>query len=423
MLDPEARPARTLDGLKEALCVLIGSLDRLREALNLKMTFALLCCAIGEVLKAQAPLSPKAEQLALAMFDGKIAGDKLDCDAKPGRVFFDFAFRFELSYVVTCPYSQFKGELDHFAAVTRVRSLNEGKFVILGDSYQVPALPASIRTKPDSRRFRGRLEFSGAIGVGEGEYTIELLVVDEHRRFYRKNWKVRTRRRGGEKKAEVSLLPNQVAPLMFTGLNHGAPDELKPLRLTVLLDAAPVYPFANKLRARDRAFLLGALTSLMRQIPNASVRLVAFNTAQRKEIFQSDVLDEKGLLDLADALRQLELGTVGYKALQQKKGGAGLLNRLLTEEQKGDRRADAVLFLGPRIREDESISRESLSCSVLSGPRLFYLAYIAFPSIQYPDTIERLTGDCKGRVLKFYSAGSFATAIEKVRTSMLNERN
>ena len=202
MLGPEARPARTLDGLKEALCLLIGSLDRLREASNLKMTFALLCCAIGEVLKAQAPLSPKAEQLALAMFDGKIAGDKLDCNAKPGRVFFDFAFRFELSYVVTCPYSQFRGELDHFAAVTRVRSLNEGKFVILGDSYQVPALPASIRTKPNIRRYRGRLEFSGAIGVGEGEYTIELLVVDEHRRFYRKNWKVRTRRRGGEKKAE-----------------------------------------------------------------------------------------------------------------------------------------------------------------------------------------------------------------------------
>ena len=387
------------------------------------MAFALLCCAIGGVLKAQSPLTPEGEQLALAMLDGKIEGDKLDCNAKPGRVFFDFAFRFELSYVVNCRYNQFKGELGHFIAVTRVRSLNVGKSVILGDSYEVPALPASMLTKIDIRRYRGLLEFSGAIGVGEGEYTIELLVVDEHRRFYRKNWKVRARRRGAEKKAEVSLLPNQVAPLVFTGLNHSAPDDLKLLRLTVLLDAAPIYPFANKLRARDRAFLLGALTSLMRQIPNASVRLVAFNTDQRKEIFQSDVLDEKGLLNLADSLRQLELGTVGYKALQQKKGGASLLNRLLTEEQKDDRHADAVLFLGPRIREDESVSRENLSCSVLSGPRLFYLEYIAFPFSQYPDTIERLTGDCKGKVLKFYSPGSFATAIEKVRTSMLNEHN
>lgn len=385
-----------------------------------RLALPLLLCAAGYVSNAQIPFTKEGEKAATAMFDGAVAGDKLNCEATAGKLFLDFSFRFELQYLVTCPFRQFNGEADHLAAIARVRPVQGGTPVILGEVYALPAVPEKMRSQMDMRHFKGTLELSGAIGLGEGEYQVELLIADEHHRFYRKNWKASARRRGAERKVEVALQPNQVAPLTLASVDEHPSPPVKSLQLTVLLNAAPIFPFSRKLRAWDRAFLIGSLTSLMRQMPTASIRLIAFNTDQQREVFRSDSLDRKGLLKLTDALRQLELGTVSYKTIQQQSGWADLLNHMLAESSV-ERRTDAVLFLGPRMRQDARIPKEGLSCSADRGPELFYLEYFAFQAAQFPDSIDHLTKDCKGQVLGFHSPGELGAAIEKMRASLISQ--
>lgn len=391
------------------------------KAYGRRFATALLLFASLAISNAQIPFTPEGQKAAIAMFDGRVVGDKLNCQATAEKLFFDFSFRFELQYLVTCQFRQFNGEADHLVAAARVRPVQGGAPVILGDVYALPAIPENMRSRMDIRHFKGSLELSGAIGVGEGEYEVELLVADEHHRFYRKNWKVRAKRQGAERKAEVALKPNQVAPLTLANVGDRASRPVKSLQLTVLLNAAPIYPFSRKLRAWDRAFLIGSLTSLMRQMPTASIRLIAFNTDQQREVFRSDSLDRKELLKLTDALRQLELGTVSYKTMQRQEGWAEQLKQMVRESSV-EKRADAVLFLGPRMRQDARIAKDDLSCSSDRRPELFYLEYFAFPGSQFPDSIDRLIKDCKGQVFGFHSPGELGAAIEKMRVSLSSER-
>ena len=380
----------------------------------------ILCWTAGGSLPGQVPFSPQAEKLANAILDGKLAGDKLDCHATPQKPFFDFSFRFELGYVIDCPYRDFNGEADSLVAVARVRPAG-GRAVILGDVFEVPALPAEMRGKIDINKFKGDLEFSGAIGLGEGEYEVDLLVADQHNRYFLKSWKTRAERKGSEKKAEISLQPEQVAPLLITDTGDH-PAVKTDIHLAILLNAAPIFPFSRRLRAWDRAFLIGSVSSLMRQVPEASVRLVAFNIDQQKVVYRTESLDRAGLEKLAAGLRELELGTISYATLSRPEGWLELLSRIVSDESAPAKRTDAVVFLGPLIRRGDKVPKEMLTCGTEGGPRFFYLQYQAFAANQYPDTIHHLTKDCKGRVLEFHSPGELGAAIAKLRDSLMSSK-
>ena len=351
------------------------------------------------------------------MLDGKIAGDKLNCYIERRKPFFDFSFRFEVGYVVDCPLREFGGKADRLVAIARLRA-SSGEPVILGDVYSVPALPEALHGKVDMQKFKGELEFSGAIGIGEGEYEVDLLIADSHNRFYRKSWKTKAELHGPERRAEVSLRPNEIQPLVLINTDRLESNSESPLHLTVLLNGAPIYPFSRKLRAWDRAFLLGSLGSLMRQVPTAKIRLVAFNVDQQKQLFESDNLTSDGIEQLAGDLRQLELGTISYQTLGRQTGWEDLLAQMMSTASSPKAKTDAVIFLGPMIRQGDRIPKEILNCPAQNGPHLFYLQYLAFFGSQYPDSIDYLTKSCRGRVLAFHSPGELEQAIEKLRASL-----
>jgi hypothetical protein len=346
-----------------------------------------------------------------------LKGDPLNCEARPLKPFLDFAFRFEVGYIVQCGLQQFGGNEEGLVSYVRVRPA-EGQSVILAEIYRVPAIPESMRTRVNLKKLRVAIEFSGVFAVGEGEYLVDLIVTDKHNRIFRKNWKSKASAHGKEQQASTALKPNSAGPITFPSWSSKTADGDSPLRLTVLLNAAPVNPYALKLRAWDRAFLLDSLSSLLRQIPDASVKLVAFNLDQQREIYRTDEFSRSELRKLSKALADLELGTVSYRTLQKTQGWSELLVKLVKEQAAAERPSNAVIFLGPHTRIAEKVPKEILQPCEGTNPAFFYLEYFPIQGADFSDTIQYVTSACSGTTFKLHSPGELADSIGKLQKKL-----
>ena len=349
-----------------------------------------------------------------AMDGGMTADGKLDCNTTQFNPFLDFALRFEAGFVVNCSLAQFEGNPALLAIYIRVTPA-EGEKAFFGDRLSLPAIPEAKKPGFQWKHFKGEIEFSGAIGVGIGKYKVETLLVDDHNRVQRKSWSVNVAPRGKEKSVEPAIRPNRISALSVPLWEHTRRSAEAGRRLTVLLDAAPMMPWSLKLRAWDRAFLIGSLSSLLRQSGATEVRVVAFNLDQQRVIFRDDDFENDGFVKLNRALQALELGTVSYHSLQRGTGWADLLVNLVNAEVTGDDSSDAVVFLGPNIRIMDKIDPEALRTRADIGPRLYYFEYFSHFGYEFPDSIHHLTNACRGTVFKMHSAADFAASIAKLQ--------
>jgi hypothetical protein len=258
-------------------------------------------------------------------------------------------------------------------------------------------------------------EASGGFVIGEGEFKVELLAIDNRGRVFRRHWKVNAKRTHEERHVALTVAPGSVAPLagaFWTG-EHAA---TRHGQVTLLLNAAPVNPFAPKLRAWDRAFLLGSLTSTLRQLHYDSVRLIAFNLDQQREIFHTDHFDGESMPALADAMQKMELGVVSYTTLRQTGGWVDLLRSLTREERTRQDASDAVIFLGPWTRRDADAAAFALDGSCPKKPLFFDIVY--YRPVQrgreFADGIQRLTGKQDGVSYRIHSPGELGQALQKL---------
>lgn len=343
----------------------------------------------------------------------------LECRVQVFKPFLDFAFRFESGYTVQFPLRQFEGEANTLYTFLQITP-EGGKTILLGETFGIPAMPAALRQKVNLKRFSDEGEVSGAFAMGEGTYHLDLLVIDGHHRAFQKTWRVTAAARGKEKLAAITMPPLTAASAMLMGRRDDAKkkDAAGP-RLTVLLDAAPIVPRSLNLRAWDRAFLLGSLSSLLGDASYSSVRVVAFNLDQQVELFRQENFGRADFRELAIALRKLELGKVSYRTIQDQQGWSQLLARLVNEEAAAKEPSDAVIFLGPRARIEEKVPPEMLRLEGAT-PRFFYFEYFAYVGRDFPDTVHYLTNACKGTVLKLHSPAELAEGIRKMQR-MLKE--
>ena len=368
---------------------------------------------IGRSAAAQLPLDANAEKTFFQGFEESVKGDRLNCRVDTFTPFLDFSFRYEIGYLVHCPVRQFNGKqtaCGHPAAGEG----ETGPVTTLGQSYSVPAVPAEMKDRLDLQHVHNEVEFSGVFTAGEGEYDVQLLVFDEHNRRCRKSWQAKAHPHGDEVRADLAMRPGSVAAVSLPPWS-GISNDGTGIRLTVLLDAAPVNPFPSKLHAWDRAFLLGALSSLLRQTSVASVRMIAFNLDQQLEVFRENDFDHTGLYRLSSALNKLELGTVSYKILQRRQGWEELLAGLMREETLRGKRSDAVVFLGPTSRVDTKMFTGTADSKSRTHAPLFYFQYSPAPGRDFPDTIQYLVSAYDGTTFHLHSPGDLARAIAKMQ--------
>lgn len=351
--------------------------------------------------------------------DGGRSGDELKCRLRPIEPFLDFSFRFDAGYIASCPVKEFGGKRSLLIAYTRIVP-EGGAPVVLGSAYRLPEIPPWLTDRITLQKVNTNFEMSGGFVLGEGQYKVDVMLTDGRNRSCHVHWTLKSKRNRQEKNARVAVPPNTAAAYPLSSWK-GKSDAVAPpgSRLTILLDAAPMIPSSMKLRAWDRAFLLDSLTSLLRQTPAESVRLIAFNLDQQREIFRQDHFDRAGFTKLSNTLSRLELGTVSYKALQRQAGSAQLLAKLVNEQNAQRSSSDTVVFLGPAVRNTDKVPETMLLPCRPDSPRFFYLEYFPMWRLgrEFPDAIHSAVRACNGKVLKVHSPGEFAEAIRK-----MNER-
>ncbi len=366
---------------------------------------------------AQLPLSPAQARKFSGIFEPSGQNNDLKCHVDELKPFFDFAFRFEAGYVVRCPVAEFGGKQTTVATLLRIRAENR-KPVMLGQSFVIPGIPPASRAKTNLKHLHNDLEFSGVFATGEGNYQVDFAVFDDQKRVYRKSWKIHAEAHGKEREAAPSIAGGGISPVVFPPW-EGTTDDGTGLHLTVLLDAAPKNPYSMHLRAWDRAFLLGSLSSLLRRVPVASVKLVAFNLDQQQEIFRDEDFDRTGFFRLSMALSKLELGTISYQKLERHTGWEDLLCGLIRTEAEVRKPSDAVVFLGPTNRMNQRIPSEFLAPSKNADLPFFYFEYYPMLGREFPDAIQHAVEARSGTTYKLYSPGDLAESITKMQQALV----
>ena len=380
--------------------------------------------ALATPLSAQSPAGDSDAQLVNQFLDQvSEPGESLKCEIKPTQPALDFAFRFEAGYIVRCPLREFAGRGTTVVSFVRVKP-EGGSPIVLGDAYQLPSGVDAATGRARVDQLKDELDFSGGFAAGEGNYQVEVLVANrEATHMCRKRWHVHLERKHSEKKVPIALNEHEAVPLTFLPWTGSFDTSGAGLRLTVLLDAAPVNPYAQKLRAWDRSFLLSALSTVMSRINCRSVRLIAFNMDQQKEFFRKEKFDQPGFSELAHAMRNLELGMVSFQVLQEKQGHAGLISRLANLEMTDSAPSDAVIWLGPHTRFLDKPPQELLPARGGKGPQFFYLEYMPVWLLgrEFPDVLEYVTKALNGTNFKIHSPAELAQAVQKIALQVKHE--
>jgi hypothetical protein len=335
---------------------------------------------------------------------------KLRCNIRRVNPRLNFGFRFQTGYSIEVPLRQYSPGNHSWSAVLRVTpEESEREPVWLVSRARIPSIPETKATA----------QFGGAFLVGEGKYRVDIMLVDDSGRSCTADWNIR---------AKLSDDVREVRP----GLPRGAVDDIS-LRLwrsksglspvsddaqydiSILLHAAATAPNRMRLRQYDRMLLMSSLVSMLERLPVRNVRLTVFTMDRQKELYHTSDLTAASFGKALDALDALELGTVDFDTLQNRRGHVDLLSELLNRELSAGQRADAVIFLGPLARWTESIRDESLPAAA-DAPPVYYIQlrpWRTFRPVQ-PDTISRAVRKMRGRTKEVYTPDDFAEAIQEV---------
>lgn len=375
-------------------------------------------CLWTSIALSQARLEGDDAAKINRIFDTSPSHETLKCTIHEWKPFLDFSFRFDAGYFVRCPYEEFGGQESKVAAYTRVIP-EGGSPVILADLLLVPAIPPEVAAKTNLKHLHVELDMSGGFAVGEGAYQVDVLVTDNRNRFSRKRWSFKAERNRGQAAIPIALEAKSVSHIWPDAWDGKLAEDGSGYRVTVLLDVVPMNPRESKLRVWDRAFLLQSLRSVLQHLPCESVRLVAFNLDQQKELFREDHFDSESFRELSRVLRTAELGTVSYKALQRGPESLRFVSDLARQEFAAPQASDVVIFLGPTVRANQKVSG---NFTTGAHPRFFYFEYFPFPGPAFPDSIQHLTSALQGTTYQVHSPADFGKAMQKMLAQLDRER-
>lgn len=375
--------------------------------------------ALAVSANAQVPLSPAETAEVNRVLDHPPSGEPLRCNIERKDPSLDFEFRFMAGYSVECPLKAFEGRKSSVNTFVRVTP-EGGAPVVLGGTTKLPALPAEMAARTNPQKLNNKLELSGAFTLGEGKYLVEVLAVDDRERTCRKRWEINVVRKHAVAASAAVVKASTVAPAALVPWDGRLQTSDKDVRLTVLLDVAPVDPRVPTLRAWDRLLLLDSLSALLREVPCKAVRLVAFNLDQQREIYRNPQFQGGDEFDaLEKAMQQLELGTVSYQVLQQRQAWVQMLWRLTNVEVRADDPQDAVVILGPATRTHMKIVKAKFKPRETPNPQFFYFEYSPdWFGAPFPDSMGTLTKALGGTAFIFHSPQELAQDIQKMLSKL-----
>ena len=381
---------------------------------NSFLLFWLIACS-GFVISGSAQFrltNAEADKIA-PLFDST-SPSSLKCHIIPVTPELDFDFRFVTGYFVHCRLSLFEGRESILNTYLKVTPKGKSP-VVLGAIYHLPQISSEMLSAVggDVRKLKNEVGTSGAFWVGPGEYSVEILMKDDRNRMCRKKWRLRAGTKRSERDVQLAIQPLVVEAIDQKSWNITNSRDAGRLRLTILLDAAPINPYQSRLRAWDRAFLLECVYSVLRQTPHSSVRLIAFNLDQQREIFRTAEFGTSGFLSLSRALEDIETASISVEALKQR-NSPQLLANLANHELAEAEPPDAIIFLGANSPLDVDVGPGLLTAKKPDSPSFFYFEYTSWPGAPFPDVIQRLTKVANGKTYLIHSPAQLDQAIQKM---------
>jgi hypothetical protein len=372
------------------------------------------------------------------LFEAAASAPQLRCAIDPVRPALDFGFRFHVGYTADIPLAQFRGSGHELTVYARVTP--EGREPVY--MTKTEALPEVPETKVDAVT-------GGGFVVGEGTYGFEVLVEDDLHRSCRGSWQVQARRWDSERQLTRTIPPGAVEELSGNGPETEDVKRGPRIgRLTVLVHAAPLSPNLSSLQPDDVQRVVDSVSSLLRELPAESVRLIAFNLDQGAVIYRKDGFEANQNGELTAALNQLELGLLVYKVMRERPEPMELLLGLVQAELREPKPPDALIVMGPRTRMHDDVRPDALGKHPAGTPPIFDLQFqfnrpllpgrgpnsrvsiaeaMTRPSPQMTtapisqgtsmvaeDTIERLVSRLKGQTIPLRAPHDLADAIQRM---------
>jgi hypothetical protein len=377
-------------------------------------TFLFCAALLPLVLSCQTIIDGANLPAVQRQFETQPGETRLTCKVQPIKPVLNFGFRFQSGYVFDVPMSQYLGAGHFWVILTRVTP-DEGDrtTVYFANSLKLPDIP----------RTKAHLEFGGGYFLGEGRYKVEFALLDDTDRACRKTWHVEGKLGSIDRRAPLHIASNTVGQFFAqtrTAVRGGESGGSRPLRVSVLLHAAPLAWWRTKLRASDRLMLLGSLSSLVEIMAAESVRVSVFNLDQQKELFEIDRITNQTFDRIAQAMNDLELGTVDYRVLRNRRGHMDVLADLLNRELSAKQPPDAVIVLGPTTRYIDKPRESELASNREATPKFYYFQYQPNrrSESRLPDSIENAIRKLHGKTMIVRTPKDFAEAIARVKQQL-----
>ena len=374
------------------------------------MLFSLAC-------GGQSIVDPNALGQVISRFEPNWQDHPLACSVTPIGPLLNYSLRIQAGYIVRVPMNQYFGPRHGWFMLTQITP--EG-----GDHK--PVFLAARTRLPDVPKTKVEVEIGGGYLLGEGNYAVRWMMMDDQGRVCRKQWRIHAGLKGKERNFRVALAPNTVEPFSLLPANRpqGTRDDRPTFSATILLHAAPLSPWRTNLRGADRVLLIGSLAALLEHIPTTSVRLVVFNLDQQKELYRSDNFTPKLIDQVQQSINDLQLNAVSIQTLQKTRGHIDLLAELLRREISNSKPSGAVIFLGPPGRFLDKVPRSAID-KPAAAQRFFYLQYRPFfrrAGASLPDSINLAVSELKGWTTTIHSPDEFMKAILELEKRTTEER-
>ncbi len=339
-----------------------------------------LAAAVAFALPAlgQLMVDPERASELQHIFEAAPAGSTLRCEISPMSAALNFGFQFQVVYRVQIPLTEFQGPGHRMTTYTRVAP-EGGPPVFLTKNERVP----------ETRAPKTFTDGVGAFVVGEGTYRADVLVQDDTDRTCRATWQVKARRTGSEIPLQTATRPGTVEELTLNGAPRAeAKGGPRIARLTILVNAAPLAPRAMELQPDDIQRTVDSITSILREMPARTARVIAFNLDQRAIIFRSDEFDAGHTAELADALRQLDFSVVDAKSPARSHAAGGPADEPFDGGgiEAGPQPPDGVIVIGPRTLVITPLPAGAIS----QGPNAIPVFSLQFQTNRQPAGFPRL---------------------------------
>jgi hypothetical protein len=376
---------------------------------RLATILALMACAPAA---AQVIVNPARLRTTVAIFDPTPGEATLRCEVTPIRPTLNFSFRFQAGYRVMVPASLVQGKGHRWTVLTSITPQAENA---------KPVYLASIQNLPEIPKTSTQLGFSGGFLLGEGVYDVNWVLIDDQQRVCRKTWRADVHRSRSESNVRVAMPAQTVWDFSLRGARRlpSSPDDAARIRLTVLLNAAPLFARRTRLGGTDIGLLISALSSLLERVPVASTRVIVFSLDLQKELYRKQDFLLRNMPDVAQAMYGVELNTVDFQVLKNRQGHLELLADLVNQELAAPDPSDVILFLGPVSRFEDGFPAKLLEKPPdAHAPQFWDFQLMPFlrgpaPSA-LPDVIRNATGRLGGKTIRIHSPGEFAKAIAMV---------